>query len=123
MSAAFGDNDTLCGAGGPWRSAADELVLLTDVDRLYSGNPRTDAQARPIEGCMGSGRTGTPQPWWLEGGASGATGGRPPKLTAAPNRPPPVESGAPGRWRVIRRCSTPSRRKAGTVFASPAPHP
>jgi len=28
---------------------ADELVLLTDVDRLYSGDPRTDASARPIE--------------------------------------------------------------------------
>jgi len=26
-----------------------ELVLLTDVDRLYSGNPRTDARPRPIE--------------------------------------------------------------------------
>jgi glutamate 5-kinase len=28
---------------------AEELVLLTDVDRLYSSDPRTDARAVPIE--------------------------------------------------------------------------
>jgi glutamate 5-kinase len=27
---------------------ADELVLLTDIDSLYSGDPRSDADARPI---------------------------------------------------------------------------
>jgi len=27
---------------------ADELILLTDVDSLYSGDPRTDAEARAI---------------------------------------------------------------------------
>jgi glutamate 5-kinase len=44
----FGDNDTLSALVAV-AIGADELVLLTDVDRLYSGNPRTDAQARPIE--------------------------------------------------------------------------
>ena len=28
--------------------AADQLILLTDVDRLYSADPRTDADAQPI---------------------------------------------------------------------------
>ncbi|WP_216903540.1 glutamate 5-kinase [Synechococcus sp. CCY 9618] len=44
----FGDNDTLSALVAV-AIGADELVLLTDVDRLYSGNPRTDAQALPIE--------------------------------------------------------------------------
>ncbi|HAN46157.1 MAG TPA: glutamate 5-kinase [Cyanobacteria bacterium UBA8156] len=43
----FGDNDTLSAlvAGA---IAADWLFLLTDVDRLYSANPKLDPQARPI---------------------------------------------------------------------------
>jgi glutamate 5-kinase len=44
----FGDNDTLSALVAV-AVGADELILLTDVDRLYSGDPRTDAQARPIE--------------------------------------------------------------------------
>lgn len=44
----FGDNDTLSALVAV-AIGADELVLLTDVDRLYSGNPRTDADASPIE--------------------------------------------------------------------------
>jgi glutamate 5-kinase len=44
----FGDNDTLSALVAV-AIGADELVLLTDADRLYSGDPRTDAEARPIE--------------------------------------------------------------------------
>ena len=43
----FGDNDTLSALVAV-AVAADELILLTDVDRLYSGDPRTDANAQPI---------------------------------------------------------------------------
>ena len=44
----FGDNDTLSALVAVAVNA-DELVLLTDVDRLYSGDPRTDSAASPIE--------------------------------------------------------------------------
>ena len=43
----FGDNDTLSALVAV-AVAADELILLTDVDRLYDGDPRTNAQANPI---------------------------------------------------------------------------
>jgi glutamate 5-kinase len=67
----FGDNDTLSALVAV-AIGADELILLTDVDRLYSGDPRTDAEARPIaevrdleelerlaSGAGGGGRWGT----------------------------------------------------------------
>jgi glutamate 5-kinase len=44
----FGDNDTLSALVAV-AVGADELILLTDVDRLYSGDPRRDATAQPIE--------------------------------------------------------------------------
>ena len=43
----FGDNDTLSALVAV-AVQADELVLLTDIDSLYSGDPRSDADARPI---------------------------------------------------------------------------
>jgi glutamate 5-kinase len=43
----FGDNDTLSALVAV-AVEADELILLTDVDRLYDGDPRTNAQANPI---------------------------------------------------------------------------
>ena len=43
----FGDNDTLSALVAV-AVGADELILLTDVDSLYSGDPRTDAEARAI---------------------------------------------------------------------------
>ncbi|MFM7268275.1 MAG: glutamate 5-kinase [Cyanobium sp.] len=67
----FGDNDTLSALVAV-AVGADELVLLTDVDRLYSSDPRNDPEARPIEdvwdlaelervgrGAGGGGRWGT----------------------------------------------------------------
>ncbi len=44
----FGDNDRLA-AQIAVTVEADVLVLLSDVDGLYSGNPKTDAAARHIE--------------------------------------------------------------------------
>ena len=43
----FGDNDTLSALVAV-AVQADELVLLTDIDSLYSGDPRSDTDARPI---------------------------------------------------------------------------
>ena len=43
----FGDNDTLSALVAV-AVGANELVLLTDVDRLYSGDPRLDPTAQPI---------------------------------------------------------------------------
>jgi glutamate 5-kinase len=43
----FGDNDTLSALVAA-AIDADDLILLTDIDRLYSADPRSDASARPI---------------------------------------------------------------------------
>ena len=44
----FGDNDTLSALVAGLVDA-DWLFLLTDVDRLYTANPRTNPDAKPIE--------------------------------------------------------------------------
>lgn len=44
----FGDNDTLSALVASLVDA-DWLFLLTDVDRLYTANPRTNPHAKPIE--------------------------------------------------------------------------
>ena len=76
----FGDNDTLsavvaglCGAQG--------LVILTDIDGLYDGDPRKDPSARRIPRVEDI----TPQIEALAGGAgsSRGTGGMATKLKAA----------------------------------------
>ena len=67
----FGDNDTLSALVAV-AIGAEELVLLTDIDRLYSGDPRHDPGAHPIDevrdlaeleqvgrGAGGGGRWGT----------------------------------------------------------------
>ena len=69
----FGDNDTLSALVAA-AVEAQQLILLTDVDRLYSSDPRVDANAEPISdvrhpreldsleqgagdgGCWGTGR-------------------------------------------------------------------
>ena len=43
----FGDNDTLSAMVAA-AVEAQQLILLTDVDRLYSSDPRVDADAEPI---------------------------------------------------------------------------
>ena len=64
----FGDNDTLSALVAS-AVGADELILLTDVDRLYSGDPRSDASAQPIEEVRDLAE--------LERFSQGATGGGP----------------------------------------------
>ena len=67
----FGDNDTLSALVAV-AIGAQELVLLTDIDRLYSSDPRHDPEACPIDevrdlaeleqvgrGAGGGGRWGT----------------------------------------------------------------
>lgn len=44
----FGDNDTLSAITSSMLHA-DYLFLLTDVDALYTANPRKDPTARPID--------------------------------------------------------------------------
>jgi len=77
----FGDNDTLSALVAE-AVQADELVLLTDIDSLYSGDPRSDADARPIaevnslaelEALSGA----------AKGGGRWGTGGMTTKLSAA----------------------------------------
>lgn len=43
----FGDNDTLSAVVASFMNA-DKLVILTDVDALYDGNPAENESARPI---------------------------------------------------------------------------
>lgn len=44
----FGDNDTLSAITAAMVHA-DYLFLMTDVDCLYTSNPRTNPDAQPIE--------------------------------------------------------------------------
>ena len=77
----FGDNDTLSALVAV-AVGADELILLTDVDRLYSGDPRTDAQARPIEEVRDLGELERLSAV-ASGGGQWGTGGMTTKLAAA----------------------------------------
>ena len=43
----YGDNDTLSALVAN-AVGADQLILLTDIDRLYSKDPRIDSDAKPI---------------------------------------------------------------------------
>lgn len=76
---AFGDNDGLS-ARVALALDADLLVLLTDVDGLYSANPREDPQAHRIAALTGV------EPSLFattEGRSAGGTGGMSSKLEAA----------------------------------------
>jgi len=44
----YGDNDTLSALVATAISA-DQLILLTDIDHLYSSDPKTDSKAKPIK--------------------------------------------------------------------------
>ena len=77
----FGDNDTLSALVAV-AIGADELVLLTDVDSLYSGDPRSDAEARRIEEVASLAELDRLQSV-ASGGGQWGTGGMTTKLTAA----------------------------------------
>ena len=77
----FGDNDTLSALVAV-AIGADELVLLTDVDALYSGDPRLDADAEPIEEVRDLAELARLS-GVASGGGSWGTGGMTTKLRAA----------------------------------------
>ena len=77
----FGDNDTLSALVAV-AVEADELILLTDVDRLYSGDPRRDASAQPIEEVRDLDELERLS-HVASGGGSWGTGGMTTKLAAA----------------------------------------
>ena len=77
----FGDNDTLSALVAV-AIGADELVLLTDVDSLYSGDPRSDASAEPIKEVRDLAELERLS-HVAEGGGQWGTGGMTTKLAAA----------------------------------------
>jgi glutamate 5-kinase len=77
----FGDNDTLSALVAV-ATAADELILLTDVDRLYSGDPRHDPEATPIAEVSGPAELALLS-GVAKGGGQWGTGGMTTKLAAA----------------------------------------
>ena len=77
----FGDNDTLSALVATV-VAASELVLLTDIDRLYSADPRRDSSAEPISEVRSRRELDALQ-GTTEGSGRWGTGGMTTKLAAA----------------------------------------
>lgn len=76
----FGDNDTLASLVA-LVAEADLLILLTDIDGLYTGNPKTNPDAKRIQNVWEI----TPEIEEMAGGSgsSAGTGGMRTKLSAA----------------------------------------
>ncbi|MCB4395483.1 glutamate 5-kinase [Synechococcus sp. PH41509] len=77
----FGDNDTLSALVAA-AVEAQQLILLTDVDRLYSSDPRVDADAEPISDVRHPRELDSLERGAGDGGRWG-TGGMTTKLAAA----------------------------------------
>lgn len=77
----FGDNDTLSALVAA-AVEAQQLILLTDVDRLYSSDPRVDANAEPISDVRHPRELDSLEQGAGDGGRWG-TGGMTTKLAAA----------------------------------------
>ena len=77
----YGDNDTLSALVATAVSA-DQLILLTDVDRLYSSDPRHNAEAQPISDIHHP-RELLPLELTNKAGGHWGTGGIKTKLTSA----------------------------------------
>ena len=77
----FGDNDTLSALVAA-AVEADELILLTDVNHLYSADPRIDASAHPITDVHHPSELAQLEEGAGDGGRWG-TGGMTTKLAAA----------------------------------------
>ena len=77
----FGDNDTLSALLAA-AVEAQQLILLTDVDRLYSSDPRVDANAEPISDVRHPRELDSLEQGAGDGGLWG-TGGMTTKLAAA----------------------------------------
>lgn len=76
----LGDNDNLAAYVAALVDA-DVLLIATDIDGLYTANPRVDPEARPVDQAL----AGTPELLAMAGGAgsSAGTGGMRTKLEAA----------------------------------------
>ena len=77
----FGDNDTLSALVAS-AVGADELILLTDVDRLYTADPRSNTEAAPITDVHHPSEIAELEEGAGDGGRWG-TGGMTTKLAAA----------------------------------------
>jgi glutamate 5-kinase len=77
----FGDNDSLSALVAV-ALGANELILLTDVDRLYSADPRSDSRAEPISEVRNLAELDALHQT-AGGGGSWGTGGMTTKLAAA----------------------------------------
>jgi len=77
----FGDNDTLSALLAA-AVGADDLILLTDVDQLYSADPRLDGSAKPISDVHHPAQLAALEKVAGDGGRWG-TGGMTTKLAAA----------------------------------------
>ena len=77
----FGDNDTLSALVAA-AVGAQQLILLTDVDRLYSSDPRIDVNAQPISDVHHPRELESLEKGAGDGGSWG-TGGMTTKLAAA----------------------------------------
>ena len=77
----YGDNDTLSALVAA-AVKADQLILLTDIDRLYSSDPRKDANAQPIYDVHHPKELKSLEEFSKEGGGWG-TGGIRTKLASA----------------------------------------
>lgn len=78
----FGDNDTLSALVASLVEA-DYLFLLTDVDRLYSADPRNDPKAEPIQKVVTRDQLENLQSKAGKSGSQWGTGGMITKLEAA----------------------------------------
>ena len=76
----YGDNDTLSALVATAISA-DQLILLTDIDHLYSSDPKTDRKAKPIKNINNSSELNKLE--LANQQTSWGTGGIKTKLTAA----------------------------------------
>ncbi|MEM9725478.1 MAG: glutamate 5-kinase [Pseudomonadota bacterium] len=126
----YGDNDRLAARAAAMVDA-DRLLLLSDVDGLYSADPRSDPKARRIEEVSAL----TPELEAMAGGAGGPTarGGMVTKLQAAklamgagctmaiargapapphdPNRPVrALRDGAPATWFLAAKTPQAARK-------------
>ena len=78
----FGDNDRLAALVAALVQA-DALVLLSDVDALYTGNPTLPSQPRAIDGGAPRRRSGRHRDRRRPGAAGVGTGGMVTKIEAA----------------------------------------
>ncbi|MCP4481848.1 MAG: glutamate 5-kinase [bacterium] len=78
----FGDNDTLAATVAA-KMGADQLVILTDVDGVYTANPRQDKNAKFLQEIKINDKTKMEIDFSLKTGSTHGTGGMHTKFKAA----------------------------------------